>query len=59
MLYGGIINQQFGDVYTISRKGGSFTLKKKYTTPEMEITEFESEDVIATSLPIESGGETD
>ena len=34
-------------------------MKKKYTTPEMEITEFESEDVIATSLPIESGGETD
>ena len=30
-------------------------MEKKYVTPEMEITEFETEDVITTSQP--SGGE--
>jgi len=29
----------------------SFKMKEKYTTPEMDIVEFESEDVITTSVP--------
>jgi len=27
------------------------TMKEKYVTPEMEIVEFESEDIITTSTP--------
>ena len=32
-------------------------MKKKYTTPEMEITEFETDDVITTSGTGEGGSE--
>ena len=32
---------------------------KKYVTPEMEITEFEAEDVITTSPAVTIGGEDD
>ena len=31
-------------------------MEKKYVTPEMEITEFETEDVITTSGGIPTGG---
>ena len=29
-------------------------MKKEYTTPEMEIVEFETEDIITASVPIDN-----
>lgn len=34
-------------------------MKKKYMTPEMEITEFDEEDVITTSGPTGEDGDED